>query len=72
MLNLIVGYFDQKFKAMQNQIDKKYWEPPRKRAIHNDYYFKSKGNSLQLKFKSVSSSLLVQILARQNRAAFQR
>ena len=37
---------------MQNQIDQKYREPPKKKAMHNNYSFKSKGNSLQLKFNT--------------------
>ena len=41
-LNLMFGQFDKKFEAMQNQIDQKYREPPKKRAMHNDYSFKSK------------------------------
>ena len=45
------GYFDKKLEAMQNQIDQKYREPLRKRAIHNDY-FKSKVNFQQFKFNS--------------------
>ena len=51
-LNLMFGYFDKKFEAMQNQIDQKYREPPKKRAMHNEYSFKSKGNSLQFKFNA--------------------
>ena len=45
-------YFDKKFEVMQNQIDEKYREPPKKKAMHNDYSFKSKGNYLQLKFNT--------------------
>ena len=40
-INLMFGYFDKKFEAMQNQIDQKYREPPKKRAMHKDYSFKS-------------------------------
>ena len=51
-LNVMFWYSNKKFEAMQNQIDQKYREPPRKRVIHNDYFFKSKSNSLQFKFNS--------------------
>ena len=31
-LHLMFGYFDKKFEAMKNQIDKKYREPPKKKG----------------------------------------
>ena len=37
---------------MQNQIHQKYREAPKKRAMHNDYSFKSNGNSLKFIFNS--------------------
>ena len=49
-LTLMFGHFDKKFETMQNQIDHKYRQPPKKRAMHNDQSFKSKVNSLQFKF----------------------
>ena len=51
---------------MQNQIDQKYREPSRKRAMHNDYSFKSKGNSLQFKFNSGLQGDIEDILDEQN------
>ena len=51
---------------MQNQTDQKYREPPRKRAIHNNCCFKSKGNSLQFKFKSALQDDIEDILHDQN------
>ena len=65
-LNLIFGYFDKKFEAMQNQIDQKYREPPTKRAMHNDYSFKSKGNSLQFNFNAGLQDDIEDILYDQN------
>ena len=65
-LNLMFGYFDKKFEAMQNQIDQKYREPPKKRAMHNDYSFKSKGNSLQFKFNAGLQDDIEDILDNQN------
>ena len=65
-LNLMFGYFDKKFEVMQNQIDQKYREPPKKRAMHNDYFFKSKGNSLQFKFNSGLQDDIEDILDEQN------
>ena len=60
------GYFDKKFEAMQNQIDQKYREPPKKRAMHKDYSFKSKGNSLQFKFNAGLQDDIEDILDDQN------
>ena len=60
------GYFDKKFEAVQNQIDQKCREPPAKRVIHNNYSFKSKGNSLQSKFKSRLKDDIEDILDDQN------
>ena len=51
-LNLMFGYFNKKFEAMQNQIDQKYREPPRRRTMQNEFPFKSKSNSLQFKLNS--------------------
>ena len=51
-LNLMFRYFDKRFEAMQNQIDRKYRIPPRNRTLHNDHSFKSKDNPLEFKFKS--------------------
>ena len=51
-LNLTFGYFDKKFEAMQDQIHQKYRQAPKKRAMHNDYSFKSNGNSLKFIFNS--------------------
>ena len=65
-LNLIFGYFDKKFEAMQNQIDQKYREPPTKRAMHNNYSFKSKGNSLQFSFNAGLQDDIEDILYNQN------
>ena len=65
-LSLMFGYFDKKFEAMQNQIDQKYRGPPRKRAMHSDYSFKSKGNSLQFKFNSELQDDIQDILEDQN------
>ena len=65
-LNLILGYFDKKFEAMQNQIDQKYREPPTKRAMHNNYSFKSKGNSLQFSFNAGLQDDIEDILYDQN------
>ena len=65
-LNLMFRYFDKKFEAMQNQIDQKYREPPKKKAMHNDYCFKSKGNSLQLKFSAGLQDDIDDILDDQN------
>ena len=49
ILKLMFEYLNRKFFAIRDQIDQKYWEPPRK---HNDYSFKSKGSSLQFRFNS--------------------
>ena len=65
-LNLMFRYFDKKFEAMQNQIDQKYREPPKKRAMHNDYSFKSKGNSLQFRFNAGLQYDIQDILDDQN------
>ena len=51
---------------MQNQIDQKYSEPPTKRAMHNDYFFKSKGNSLQFNFNAGLQDNIEDILYDQN------
>ena len=51
---------------MQNQIDQKYREPPKKRAMHNDYSFKSKGNSLQFRFNAGLQYDIQDILDDQN------
>ena len=51
---------------MQNQIDQKYREPLKKRAMHNDYSFKSKGNSLQFKFNAGLQDDIEDILDDQN------
>ena len=60
------GYFDENFEAIQNQIDQKYREPPKKRAIHNGYSFKSKVNSLQFKFNAGLQDDIEDILDDQN------
>ena len=65
-LNLMFGYFNKKFEAMRNQIDQKYREPRKKRALHNDYSFKVKGNSLQFKFNSGLQNDIEDILDDQN------
>ena len=65
-LTLMFGYFDKKFEAMQNQIDHKYREPPKKREMHNDHSFKSKGNSLQFKFDAGLQDDIEDILDDQN------
>ena len=65
-LNLMFGYFNKKFEAMQNQIDQKYREPPKKRALHNDYSLKIEGNSLQFKFNSRLQNDIEDILDEQN------
>ena len=65
-LNLMFGYFDENFEAIQNQIDQKYREPPKKRAIHNGYSFKSKVNSLQFKFNAGLQDDIEDILDDQN------
>ena len=49
---MMLRYFDKNFKATQSQIYKKYKDTSRKRAIHNDYSFNSKGNPSQFKFNS--------------------
>ena len=51
---------------MQNQIDQKYREPPTKRAMRNDYSFKSKGNSLQFNFNAGLQDDIEDILYDQN------
>ena len=65
-LSLMFGYLNKKFEAIQNQIDQKYREPPRKRAMHTDYYFKSKGNSLQFKYNSELQDDIQDILGDQD------
>ena len=60
------GYFDKKFEAMQNSIDQNYREPSKKRAMHSDYSFKRKGNSLQFKFNARIQDGVEDILDDQN------
>ena len=66
-LKLMFEYLDIKFFAIQDQIDQKYWEPPRKRTIHNEYSFKSKGSSLQFRFNSGLQDDIEDTLDDQNR-----
>ena len=66
-LKLMFEYLDIKFFAIQDQIDQKYWEPPRKRTIHNEYSFKSKGSSLQFRFNSGLQHDIEDTLDDQNR-----
>ena len=65
-LNLMFGYFNKKFEAMQNQIVQNNREPPKKRALHNDYSLKIEGNSLQFKFNSGLQNDIEDILDEQN------
>ena len=65
-LNLMFGYFDKKFEAMENQIDQKHRERPKKRTMLNDYSFKSKVSSLQFKFNAGLQDDIEDILDDQN------
>ena len=51
---------------MENQIDQKHRKRPKKRTMHNDYSFKSKGSSLQFKFNAGLQDDIEDILDDQN------